>query len=259
MNNTALITGASSGIGAELARIHASHKGNLILVARRVDFLENLRKEIISAHNVKVEIIALDLSLPGASLNLYQQIQEKGLQVDILINNAGFGDYGAFHETSMEKESMMLDLNIKALTELTKYFGKEMGKRGHGYIMNVASLAAFMPGPLMSVYYATKHYVLAFSEGIASEWAPLGVKVTALCPGPTASGFADAANLGGSKLFQRFPIPSSAQVAAYGYKAMLRGKRVAVHGFINKLMVFSMRFTPRNLAAAMVKKVQGMK
>ena len=255
-DKTALITGASSGIGLELARIHAAKKGNLVLVARRENKLNELKLELEEKHSISIEVLAIDLAKDGAVTEVYEILKEKNITVDYLINNAGFGDYGFFHETSWNKEAAMIDLNIKALTHLTKLFVKGMVERGSGKIMNVASTAAFQPGPLMAIYYASKHYVLAFSEAIANELKGTGVTVTALCPGPTQSEFSDTANLNESKLFERVKIASSATVAQYGYKQMIAGKTVSIQGFMNRIMAASNRFVPRKLSAGVVRKMQ---
>ncbi|MBC7498200.1 SDR family oxidoreductase, partial [Candidatus Gracilibacteria bacterium] len=216
LSTTVLITGASSGIGREFAHIFAKKGYNLILVARRRDLLEDIKTEY---KNIHIEIIEKDLSVSGSVGELYEAVQAKNLQVDILINNAGFGDFGYFHEGDIQKYREMIQLNITALTELCYMFGKEMISRNNGKILNVASTAAFQPGPLMSVYFATKHYVLAFSEGIAEEWSQYGVVVTALCPGPTESGFQVGARATQNKMFTK-KLPSSSEVAEYGYSAL---------------------------------------
>ncbi len=254
-NETALITGASSGIGYELAKVHAAQGGNLILVARREDRLLAIQKEIEGNYKVKVSVIALDLSQPNAAAKLYKTTKQKSISVDYLINNAGFGDVGAFSETNWDKEASMIDLNMKALTHLTKIYLPDMLERKSGRIMNVASTAAFLPGPLMAIYYATKHYVLAFSEALASELQGTGVTVTALCPGITQSEFQEVANLNTSKMGRVLKVATSEEVARYGYRKMIQGKTVAIHGSLNKLVVLSVRFTPRSLARAMVKKL----
>jgi len=256
MKNTALITGASSGIGYELAKIHASENGDLVLVARSENKLLALKEEILKINPVKVEIIVKDLSKDNAAQEVYDILKEKSIDVNYLVNNAGFGDYGFFHETNWEKEAQMIDLNMKALTHFTKLFVKDMINRGEGKILNVASTAAFQPGPLMAIYYATKHYVLAFSEAIANELKGTGVTVSTLCPGPTESGFVDAASLSESKLFQRMTLATSKEVAEYGYKKMLKGKTVAIHGVMNRIMANSSRFVPRNLITGIVRKMQ---
>ena len=224
-NKTALITGASSGIGYELAKVHAAKQGNLVLVARREDKLNELKDELEKEFGVQVLVLARDLIKPGVSEDIYTSVKEKGIRVDYLINNAGFGDFGFFHETEWEKEEAMIDLNMKVLTHLTKLFLPDMVKHGSGKIMNVASTAAFQPGPLMAIYYATKHYVLAFSEAIANELNGTGVTVTTLCPGATQSEFVDTANLKESLLFKRMKLATSEQVAKFGYKKMIKGKK----------------------------------
>jgi short-subunit dehydrogenase len=256
---TALITGASGGIGLELAKIHAKNGGSLILVARSNDKLKEIAEELKSNYKIEVEVIAKDLSKIDSAKEVYDIVKSKNIEVEYLINNAGFGDYGAFVETEWEKENNMIQLNITALTQLTKLFLPEMVARKSGKVMNVASIASFLPGPLMAIYYATKAYVLHFSEAINNELKENNISVTALCPGPTLSGFQDAANLGESKFFQGNKFPSSKEVADYGYKAMIKGKAVAIHGFSNRLMVFSLRFTPRSWVVKLVRRLQGRK
>lgn len=256
MKKTALITGASSGIGLELARIHASKGGNLVLVARSKDKLEKLKNELEQQYGSMVLVIPKDLSNPAAPQEVYDQLQKENVKVDYLFNNAGFGDYGFFHETSWEKEAQMIDLNVRTLTHFTKLFVKDMVHNKSGKIMNVASTASFQPGPLMSVYYATKHYVLAFSEGIANELKGTGVTVTALCPGPTASGFQDAAAMNESKLVKGVKMPTAREVAEYGYRSLAKGRVVAIHGFMNRIMAESSRFMPRSIVRNVVRKVQ---
>lgn len=246
---TALITGASSGIGLELARIFAQHKHDLILVARSEDKLNALKTEL--GEQVTTTVIAMDLSDPAAPQALYNAVENAKLNVDFLINNAGFGDFGKFKDNDWAKEQQMIQLNITALTELTKLFMPHL-LDNKGRIMNVASTAAFQPGPYMAVYYATKAYVLSFSEALAHELKPCGVSVTALCPGPTESGFQDAAEMNHSKLVKGKSMPSSAVVAEYGYNAMMSGKRVAVQGVINKVLSQSVRFTPRRVMTSVV-------
>jgi uncharacterized protein len=247
---TALITGASSGIGLELATIFAKNNIDLVLVARSAGKLNDLANKL---SNVKVTVLSKDLSTATASKEVFDELNAKGIQIDYLVNNAGFGDFGFFHESDWSKQAQMIDLNIKSLTELTYLFGKKMVERKSGKIMNVASTASFQPGPLMAVYYATKHYVLAFSEAINNEMSDFGVTVTALCPGPTESGFQDGADLHESKLVKGKKLPTSKEVAEYGYKAMMRGKAVAIHGVMNYLLANSVRFTPRNMVVKLVR------
>lgn len=250
--STVLITGASSGIWLEFAHIFAREWYDLVLIARTTESLLDLQQKLVSAN---VTIISRDLSLPNSSQEIYDELKMKDIAIDILINNAGFGDYGYFHEGNITKYSQMIDLNVRSLTELTYLFGKDMVERRHGRILNVASTAAFQPGPLMSVYYATKHYVLAFSEGIAEEWSDFGVTVTALCPGPTESGFQKTARAGANKIFSK-KLPSSREVAEFGYKGLMARKRVIIHGFMNRIMAISVRFTPRNLIVKIVRSMQ---
>lgn len=256
MKNVALITGASSGIGLEIARHHAALEQDLILVARSTTKLIEIKKELEQKHGIKVYNIPKDLSIPDAAIEVFEEINENGLQVDYLINNAGFGDFGFFHEADWDKQEMMINLNMLTLTHLTHLFLPQMVARKSGKILNVASTAAFQPGPLMAVYYATKHYVLAFSEAIANELAETGVTVTTLCPGPTESGFQSAASIEDSKLVKGKKLPTSKEVAIYGYKSMMRGRRVAIPGSMNKIMATSIRFTPRNLVTTIVRKMQ---
>jgi uncharacterized protein len=251
---TTLITGASSGIGFELAKVCASRGEDLILVSRTGEKpLDDIFQK------VKVTVIQMDLSEPGAAKKLYDQIAKKGVVVDTLINNAGFGDFNLFVDADAKKLSSMMQLNMVALTELTHLYSKDMVARKSGAIMNVASIASFFPGPYMAVYYATKHYVLALSEALAEELKDTGITVTALCPGPTASKFQDSAAMNNSKLVNGKKLPTAAEVASYGYAAMRAGKRVAVHGVGNKINAFSVRFLPRVAAAKIIRKLSAPK
>ncbi|KUG08618.1 SDR family NAD(P)-dependent oxidoreductase [Solirubrum puertoriconensis] len=252
---TALITGASSGIGLELARIFAREKHRVVLVARNRKALEQLQQELQQQHGIEALVLPADLGQREAPQQLFEELQRRGIAVDYLINNAGFGDFGFFAETEWTKEEQMLDVNIRTLTHLTKLFLPGMVQRRSGRIMQLASTAAFQPGPLMAVYYATKAYVLSFSEAIANELQGTGVTVTALCPGPTASGFQDAAALNDSKLVKGKKLPTSAEVAEYGYRAFMQGETVAVHGLMNSLMAQSVRFAPRRMVTALVRRM----
>ncbi|WP_226677009.1 SDR family NAD(P)-dependent oxidoreductase [Rossellomorea aquimaris] len=256
MNKTVLITGASSGIGLNFSHKFAGSGHDVILVARSEGKLQTLSNVIENKYGVKTYVFTSDLSKPDASKKLYEEIKAQGIQVDIMINNAGFGLFGEFEQTELSKELDMIQVNITALTELSKYFGKEMVKRKKGQILNVASTAAFQPGPLMAVYYATKAYVLSFSEALANEWAPHGVKVTALCPGATKTGFSDAAELQSSKLFQS-GVMSVEDVVEEGYKQMMTNtKTVIVPGMKNRILTQSIRFMPRKMVTSIVRKVQ---
>lgn len=253
---TALITGASNGIGMELAKIHASNGGNLVLVARNNIKLQELKRELENRYSINVYTIAKDLSLPDSAREVFNETKQKDISVDYLINNAGFGDFGMFAETDWNKELQMINLNITTLTQFSKLYLQEMIKKGSGKIMNVASTAAFQSGPTMAVYYATKAYVLSFSEAIDNEVRDKGVTVTTLCPGATESGFQAAAAMEESALVKGKKLPSAHEVAAYGYQAMLKGKTVAIHGLMNAIMANSVRFMPRSLVVKVTRKIQ---
>lgn len=256
MKKTVLITGASSGIGLELAKEFAKDGTNLVLVARSSDKLEKLSQYLIQKYNVQVDIISKDLSQISSSKEIYDWCIQKKIEISYLINNAGFGDFGKFAESNWEKQLMMINLNITTLTHLTHLFLPTMIKNKFGRILNVASTAAFQPGPTMSVYYATKAFVLHFSEAISNELIGTGVTVTALCPGATESGFQDAAKMQESKLVKGRKLPSSKEVAEYGYNALMAGKVVAIHGMMNYIMANSIRFAPRSLVLKLVRFIQ---
>ena len=247
MKNTALITGASSGIGLELAKIHASKGGDLVLVARNKAKLDELKKELEAHYKIAVYTIGKDLSVNNSAREVYDETTKQNIKIDYLINNAGFGDFGMFVETDWNKELQMINLNITALTQFTKLYLQDMVKRHSGKIMNVASTAAFQSGPTMAVYYATKAYVLSFSEAVDNEVSDKGVTITTLCPGATESRFQAAAAMEESNLVKGKKLPTSKEVAEYGYKAMLKGKIVAIHGLKNWILANSVRFTPRAL------------
>src|SRR3954447_6416423 len=222
MKETALITGASSGIGLDLARLFAKDGCDVVLVARSEGKLRELAAELERDCGVTAHVIALDLARPNAAEALVQRLPA---DVDVLVNNAGFGVAGPFVETDLAKELEMIQVNIVALTQLTKLLLPKMVARRRGRVLNVASTAAFQPGPLMAVYYATKAYVLSFSEAIADELRDSGVTVTALCPGPTETGFAAVAGMDQTRLFTLMKPMTSAEVAKKGYEAMKRGRR----------------------------------
>lgn len=253
---TALITGASNGIGLELARVHASKGDDLVLVARNKVKLDELKLELEDKYKIKVYNIGKDLALTNAAQEVYEEMQKQNIQIDYLINNAGFGDFGMFVETDWNKELQMINLNITTLTHFTKMFLKDMVKRKSGRIMNVASTAAFQSGPTMAVYYATKAYVLSFSEAIDNEVSGTGVTVTTLCPGATESGFQAAAAMEESRLVKGRKLPTSKEVAEYGYDAMMKGKTVAIHGWVNWILANSVRFAPRSLIVKITRMIQ---
>lgn len=251
-----LITGASSGIGYELASVFAKNNHNLILVARSTAKLESLKIEIEKNFQVVAEIITLDLAKQNSAEELFAAVTKKKLEVNILVNNAGFGDHGLFLSEDPQKIEEMILLNILTLTKLTRLFLPNMVENKYGKILNVASTAAFQPGPLMSVYYATKAYVLSFSEGLYEEMRSSGVCVTALCPGPTISGFQEAANFSNVAMMDLLKLPTSKDVAEFGYTAMINNKAVAIHGFMNSLVAKTTSFIPRMLLRKLVMKMQ---
>jgi short-subunit dehydrogenase len=246
---TALITGASGGIGAELAKIHARNRHNLILAARSADRLETIKRELEGAFSIRVDVIAIDLSEPGAAHRLFELAGGKDLQVDFLINNAGFGTFGMFAEAEIGKTEEMMRLNMEALTVLTRLVLPGMIARKSGRIMNIASTAAFQPGPLMAVYFASKAYVLRFSEAIANEVQGSGVSITAYCPAATQTGFQTAARMEDSRLVKNRKLDSAENVAQDAFKAMMVGKTVAIYGWINALLAWSTGLFPSAMVA----------
>jgi short-subunit dehydrogenase len=253
---TALVTGGSGGIGLELAKQFAAHGHDLVLTARHRDALEAVAGTIEGKHGVKVTVIATDLTDPDAPQKIFEAVEGEKIEVHFLVNNAGFGLGGAFADTDMQRELEMVQVNIVALMQLTKMYLPAMLKRKSGRILNVASTAAFLPGPLMSVYYASKAFVLSFSQALDEELRDSGVSVTCLCPGSTATKFAETAGLQNSKLFAAIGGTTAEQVAEYGFDALMRGERVAVVGLKNKFMVQAERFAPRKLLATISRKAQ---
>src|SRR5271163_160114 len=252
---TALITGASFGIGMEFARIFAREGYNLVLVARSADKLRQLASELEKGRGTRSLILATDLTEPGASAYVLDQTIRAGIQVDVLVNNAGFGQYGMFAENDLEECLRQIQLNVTTLTHLTRLYLPSMIQRGSGRILNVASTAAFQAGPLMAVYYATKAYVLHFSEAIANELQGTGVTVTCLCPGPTATEFQKRAKLEGIRL-TKFGTMDAHTVAEDGYRVLIAGKPVVISGFKNWLVAQSVRFAPRRMVTAVARKLQ---
>lgn len=252
---TALITGASAGIGAELAKVFAAHDHDLVLVARRRDALEALAGTLEGKHGITATVIVDDLGDPEAPERIFAAVRDARIEVDVLVNNAGFGLGGEFSETPIEREITMVQVNVTALMHLTKLFVAPMLKRRAGYVLNVASTAAFFPGPLQSVYYASKAFVLSFSQAVAEELAPSGISVTCLCPGPTETEFAQVAKMKSVRL-PTLDIAEADDVAEFGYRAMMAGWRVAVPGAKNKLLVQVQRLVPRRIISRAVKKMQ---
>jgi short-subunit dehydrogenase len=249
-NQTVLVTGASAGLGYEFAKLFARDKYNLVLVARSGPKLAKLAEELRQRHGVSVKTIPLDLALPRAAQDLFEETQRAGLHVDILVNNAGYGKSGEFAAIPLEEEYGQIQLNVTALTLLTKLYLGPMLERRSGKIMNVASTAAFQPGPLMAVYYATKAYVLSFSEAIADELRDSGVQVTCFCPGATLTEFQKRAETENSRLFKQLAPMDAKTVVDDGYRALMAGKRLAISGFKNWLVAESVRFAPRRWVTA---------
>jgi short-subunit dehydrogenase len=246
-NQTVLITGASAGLGYEFAHLFARDHYNLVLVARSGPKLAELADQLRHQHGVQVKTIPLDLGLPQASQTLFEETQRAGIHVDILVNNAGYGFSGEFANIPLEESYGQIQLNVMALTLLTRLYLRPMLERRAGKIMNVASTAAFQPGPLMAVYYATKAYVLSFSEALADELRSTGVQVTCFCPGATLTEFQKRAQTENSRLFKSLAPMDAKTVAADGYRALTAGKTLAISGFKNWLVAESVRFAPRRL------------
>jgi uncharacterized protein len=252
-----VVTGASGGIGAELCKLFARDGYSLLLAARSGDKLTTFATELTTTYGVPSSACALDLSAPDAPEQLFEAAQQQRQPVDILVNNAGYGVYGPFAESDLATTLQMLHVNIIALTTLTRLFLPDMVRRNKGRILNVASTAAFQPGPLMAVYYASKAYVLHFSEAIAEELATTNVGVTALCPGPTATGFESRAAMGESKLFQNSRrVMDARTVAEAGYRGLMRGRRCVVPGVWNKLLMQAVRLVPRRMVVRIARQMQ---
>ena len=252
---TALVTGASGGIGEELARLFAAGGHDLVLVARGAEKLQKLSEELGAKHNINARVIVSDLSRPEAPREIFEELARAGVNVDALVNNAGIGSWGLFAETDLGQELDLLQINVVALTHLTKLFLPAMIARGRGYLCNVASTAAFQPGPLMAVYYASKAYVLSLTEALANECEGTGVRVSALCPGPTETGFVAAAGMSESKLFDRGAM-TAREVAEIGYRGLLAGKTIVIPGTRNALLARTVGFMPRKLVTKVVRGIQ---
>lgn len=254
--NTALITGASSGIGEELAKIHAEYKGNLVIVARSENKLNELKQALETKYGIQVTVIAKDLTNPSAPKEIADELALKGIQIDYLINNAGFGGQGKFHERPWEQDQAMIQLNIVALTALTRLFLPGMVERKSGKVLNVSSTASLMPGPLQAVYFATKAFVTSFSNAIYEELRGTNVTVTALLPGATESDFAKTSGLEDTDLFSK--TASARSVALAGYNAMLQGKlnKIAGVSFGQRIMMAFIPFSPKKMVLKQVRKMQ---
>lgn len=260
MSNTALVTGASSGMGVEFARYHASKGGDLIITARREAELNKLKSELESKHGVKVHVVALDLGAEGGAKALYEAVQRTGEVVKILINNAGFGGHGVHIERELSHELAMIDLNIKAVVSLTHMIGNDMVKSGGGKMLHVSSTAGFMPGPMQAVYFASKAFVTSFSQAIDQELRGRGVTSTALCPGGVSTEFLETANLESTKMGKgKASFATAESCAKHGYDAMMKGTLVTVnqksHSFFANWIL---PFLPRRVALKMIADMQSV-
>jgi short-subunit dehydrogenase len=251
---TALITGASVGIGCDLAELFARDGHSLVITARNQAQLEELAAKIRSQHGVKADVIPQDLNEPDAAQKLFDQISARGIAIEFLVNNAGFGFHGPFAKSDLSQQLAMLQVNVVALTHLTRLFLPAMLERGSGRIMNVASTAAFVSGPFMAVYYASKAFVVSFSEAIAAEISGSGVTVTALCPGSTMTEFHKRAGIGQTPLATG-KVMSSMEVAKIGYDAMMKGKRTVIAGIRNKVLIFGAKIAPRSVATGVARRL----
>ena len=243
---TALITGASAGLGVEFARLFAKDGHDVALVARRRDKLDEVAAELSKAHGIKASVFPADLTDPAAPTALRDQVAAAGIDVEFLVNNAGFGSNGAFVDVDLRRELDMIEVNVKALVHLTRLFLSGMVARKSGRVLNIGSTAGFVPGPFMATYYASKGFVISFTEAIAHELRGTGVTATVCCPGATATEFAAVAGNDKSALFKS-GVADAASVALHGYRAMLAGKVVAIPGFRNKLTAQATRFSPRSV------------
>lgn len=256
IRKTALITGATRGIGYELTKLFARDSYNLVLVARDRDKLELIKETFNKEYNVDILIIAKDLSVPNAALEIFNETLERQIVVDVLVNNAGIGDFGKFHNEDISKISKIMQINIVSLTELTRLFIDTMVVKKEGKILNVSSMAAFQPGPYMAVYYASKAFVQSFSEAIASELKGTGVTVTTLCPGPTKSGFQQEVGSENSKLSKFNMLSTSEEVARDGYRALQSGKEVEIPGLLNASLMNTSKIIPRKTKVQIISKLQ---
>jgi uncharacterized protein len=250
MKTWALITGASAGIGLELARLFGAGGHNLVLTARDVKRLSALAKELKQAHGIQTRVLPADLALPGAAAAIFEGTCD--LEIDVLVNNAGFGHYGEFARTDLKSQTGLMQVNMTALVELTHHFLQPMLQRSRGRILNVASVAAFQPGPTVNVYYASKAFVYSFSYALANELADTGITVTTLCPGTTRTEFFDRAKI---HMSRPWPMTSARRVAELGYRATMRGQRVAIPGLMNRIMARVSPCLPSRWTSAIVRKV----
>ncbi|ERG66805.1 SDR family NAD(P)-dependent oxidoreductase [Exiguobacterium chiriqhucha] len=256
MQRTVLITGVSGGIGKELADRFARVGHEMVLVSRNEEKMNMLAEQYRTTYGVGVTVIAKDIGTPGVPEAIFKELQEKQIHVDYLVNNAGFGLYGKFLETDINQEANMIDVNIKALTAMTKLFLPGMVERNRGGVMNVSSMVGFFPGPLMSVYHATKSYVLSFTEALANEVSNTNVTVTALCPGLTSTGFVDRSGMQASNLVRSGTIMEAGRVADIGYRGFMNGKTLIIPGRRNRLVAFLPRLLSRQRVTQMMRTMQ---
>ena len=253
---TALITGATSGIGYELAKIHAQKDFNLILVARNASKLEEVKKELETRYDIEAHPFPCDLSESQNIKKLTNFTDNQRFRIDHLVNNAGIGVFGKLWETNIDDHLKLIQLNVNALVSLTHHYSEKMVNNGTGKVLNVASTAAFMPGPFMSTYFASKAFVLSFGEAVHSELKGTGVTLTTLCPGPTETGFeAAASGMKKSGLFTKSKVASPLTVAEDGFNSMMKGSPVVISGWVNKFNAFSIRLSPRNMVTAITKSI----
>ena len=251
MTKTVLITGATTGIGYELAKLFAKDKYDLVIIARNGSKLKEVSDELVKDFRVNVKSISKDFSKTLSAEEIYQELNKENINIDVLINNAGFGNLGAFSESDLSNDLEMIQLNITSLVVLTKLFMIDMIRNNSGKIMNVASTAAFQPGPGMAIYYATKSFVLHFSEAIAEELTDTEITVTSLCPGPVITEFQNRAGIQNTKLVNRkiSGLMSAEEVAEIGFKGLMKGKRIVIPGIINKVIPLLVRLSPRKFVA----------
>jgi len=252
---TVLITGASSGIGYELARVFAQEGHDLALVARSRERLEQVAREVSDQSGRQTMVLVYDLADPASPERIHAEVRDRGVEIEALVNNAGIGTYGFFAESDLAQELRLVQVNVVALTHLTGLFVRDMVKRGRGRILNVSSMAGFEPGPLMATYHASKAYVLSFSEAIANESRGTGVTVTCLCPGPTRTEFQARARMQRS-MYARGRMMTAAGVARIGYDGMMAGKSVVIPGLRNQLLIWSLRLGSRGMVTNIVRKAQ---
>ena len=257
MTSVALITGASEGIGCELAKCFARERHDLVLVARSREKLERLAAELSASSGIRVATVVQDLSVEEGARRVFDEVGRRGIAVEFLVNNAAVGTYGLFAESDLERELAMMRLNMNSLTALTRLFLPQMLERRSGRILNVASTAAFQPGPLMAVYYASKAYVVSFTEALANELQGSGVTASVLCPGPTRSRFEERAGMGASRLFRLPGLMEASDVAESAYRELMKGKTTIIPGLRNKILAFSVRLGPRKLLPSIARWFQG--